>query len=654
MRLYFFIWGIVWILCACESKKRPVTTDPFSAEIPKKLLLSGPVTLNSGDCTAFAVKTVDALETEKATPLEMNVLLRSPLDSAFFSDLECSVAVTETKVAVNTSTTTLYFNSLVPGTLSLQASEKKERLLPNQISVIVLPVVDVTISNGPTYNFGSAYLGTILEKTFTVSNGGKNVAASLTASALSTPFAFKGGTYPGTGGTCATSLNASHECSLVLTFTPTSLGSSATSIVLNYSDGVTLRSASRPLVGEGVTSGSLDSTFGQSGKVTTAGASSEDRAMSVVVEPGGKVVIAGSSIRSSTSYDTALVKYNIEGHLDTSFGSGGIAIHSLLGTEDRALGLVRRSDGKFVTGGYGYVSGNYDYLVARFNTDGSLDTSFGTGGKTTTAVGTSHDYGFAISQFPNGRLVMGGYSYDSTASRYNMAVVKYLEDGAVDSAFGTAGKATVSVGSGSSYCFAVLIVAGNRIVCVGHASVAGSDIAVVKFNSDGSLDTSFGSSGKVTIDINSSTDYGYGAAVQSDGKILITGSAGFGGRSYFAAVRLNTDGSLDSSFDFDGKLYYALGPNLDEARSVQVQSNGRIILAGHSYNGLDYDFSVTRLFTDGAMDTSFGSSGKLITPMGSGNDRIFASAIDDFGRIVTVGDTLVGSTLDFALARYLP
>lgn len=647
---------VIVLTLSCESRKRPgdSPTIPQLGDVPTRLFIQGPTTLNSAECIGFTLKTVDNLGAEKSTPVDISVVLSVLGESEFFLDSECSIQTGTVVVKGGSYSLPIYFRSLSVGDLTLRAVDANSKLGSADWKVTVLPVVDIIISNGPTYSFGSAYLGTTLEKTFTVSNSGDNPALSLGASALAVPFAFKDGQYPGTGGTCASTLSPGGRCSVVLAFTPQMLGQFSQSLVINFNDGVVNQSTSRALRGEGVTSGSLDAGFGQSGKVVTPGGNSEDRAMAVVMEPGGKVVIAGSSIRSGTSYDTTLVRYNGDGSLDPTFGIGGIAIQSLFATEDRALAIVRQSSGKWVIAGYALVGSTYDYLVARFNTDGTLDRTFGTDGKTTTSIGTSHDYAFAMARLSDDRIIVGGYSYDVATSRYNMALSKYTDDGVLDPSFGSSGKTTVSVGSGSSYCFGVVVQPSGKIIAVGYASVLSSDIAAVQFNADGTVDIAgFGTNGKTTIDINSSSDYGYAGALQSDGKILIAGSAHFGGGSDFAAVRLNADGTLDTSFDFDGKVYYAVGPSLDEARTVQ-QTNGRIVLAGSSYNGLDYDFSLLRLFSDGAMDTSFGSSGKLVTPVGAGSDRIFSSTIDSVGKIVVVGDSLSGSTLDFALAKYLP
>lgn len=642
------------IVVACEGRKRSGDSgsDPHSGDVPRALKLLGSASADAGECVAISLQTVDLNGVLKTSPVVVSVLL----STGFHSDSQCLLAISQTTIPSLTSSLMIYFKSTVTGSQVLSATDKTSRLLPAQFPILISPNVNLIISNEPAYNFGSAYVGTTLEKALSLTNSGPNPASAIAPAIpyLASPFGFKGSSFPGVGGTCANLLPGNSTCSLVVSFSPTALQGYSQSLSIGFSDGVQTKSVSRALLGEGVSSGSLDSSFGASGKVVTPGGVQEDRAMALLAESDGKIVIAGSSLRSGTSYDAALVRYNADGTLDPQFGVSGKAFHALFSSEDRALAVARQGDGKYVIAGYAFSGSTYDFVVARINTDGSLDSSFGSSGKTVVAIGSSHDYAFALAIDSGGRLVVGGYSLNTTTNKNNMAFVRLNSDGTIDTSFGTSGKTTISVGSGSSYCYGLSIQSDGKLIAVGNASVADSDVAVVRLSTDGSLDSTYGSGGKKTIDINSSSDVGYAVQLQSDGKAVIAGTASFGGGSDFAAVRLNTDGSPDTGFDFDGKTYIPIGPSLDDARGVALQSNGRIVIGGMAYNGMNYDFALTRLFSDGAVDTAFGTSGKLVTPIGAGSDRIFGLAIDAFGRIVSAGDTLVDSTLDFAVLRYLP
>ena len=168
----------------------------------------------------------------------------------------------------------------------------------------------------------------------------------------------------------------------------------------------------------------------------------------------------------------------------------------------------------------------------------------------------------------------------------------------------------------------------------------------------GDLDTSFDSDGKVTTEVGSTDDFARSVAIQSDGKIVAAGFSSNGSDWDFALVRYNTDGSLDTSFDTDGKVTTAIGSGDDHAVSVAIQSDGKIVAAGYSDNGSDNDFALVRYNTDGSLDASFDGDGKVTTAIGSDWDQAYSVAIQSDGKIVAAGYSYNGSNWDFALARY--
>lgn len=185
-----------------------------------------------------------------------------------------------------------------------------------------------------------------------------------------------------------------------------------------------------------------------------------------------------------------------------------------------------------------------------------------------------------------------------------------------------------------------------------HASAA---LTVTVRGTAGMVDTSF-AGGAFLAPVGSSEDYAYAMAVQPDGKLLVAGSSASNQGTRIAVVRWLRDGSLDASFGVDGKAIVAIGTRDDAARAIAVQPDGRIVVAGLSYQGTaDYDFALLRLMPDGTPDASFGDQGRVLTDFGGDSDRAFALALMPDGRIVAGGQTNVqrGSTgVDFALARY--
>ena len=276
---------------------------------------------------------------------------------------------------------------------------------------------------------------------------------------------------------------------------------------------------------------------------------------------------------------------------------------------------------------------------------GSLDSSFGSDGKVITVFGTSNESANSIAIQSNGKIVVAGSSSNGTNNEFT--VTRYNTDGSLDSSFDSDGKVTTTIGSNAD-AFSVAIQSDGKIVLAGNAIIGGRDeIAVARYNTDGSLDSSFDSDGKVTTTIGEA-DYAASVVVQSDGKIVVAGSSATGGDSNFALIRFNTDGSLDSSFD---PAVTPIGSANDEAYSVAIQSNGKIVVAGYSDNGAQRVFAVARYNTDGSLDSSFNSDGKVTTAIGSG-DFAFSVAIQSDGKIVVVGSSNNGSDDDFAILRY--
>ena len=188
----------------------------------------------------------------------------------------------------------------------------------------------------------------------------------------------------------------------------------------------------------------------------------------------------------------------------------------------------------------------------------------------------------------------------------DFALVRYNSDGTLDTSFSGDGKLTTAIGAGNDFGYSVTVQADGKILVAG-ASHNGSnyDFALVRYNSDGTLDTSFSGDGKLTTAIGASDDYGYSVTVQADGKILVAGYSANGSNNDFALVRYNSDGTLDTSFSGDGKLTTAIGAGHDEGYSVTVQADGKILVAGYSSNGSNDDFALVRYNSDGTLDTSF-------------------------------------------------
>jgi uncharacterized delta-60 repeat protein len=398
--------------------------------------------------------------------------------------------------------------------------------------------------------------------------------------------------------------------------------------------------------------GDLDTSFDTDGKVTTAIGAGNDFAYSIALQSDGKILVAGYSDNGSNN-DFAVVRYNANGSPDTSFGTDGKVTTAIGAQSDYAQSVALQSDGKIVVAGYSFIVGNYDFAVVRYNTNGSLDTSFGTDGKVTTAIGAGNDFAHSMALQSDGKIVVAGEIATGVGSD-NFAVVRYNTNGSLDTSFGTDGKVTTAIGAGSDLAYSMALQSDGKIVVVGSSgNIINYGFAVVRYNTDGSLDTSFDTDGKVTTAIGAIGDVAYSIDLQSDGKIVVAGTS-YNGSSYdFAVVRYNTDGSLDTSFDTDGKVTTAIGAIGDVAYSIDLQTDGKIVVAGTSYNGSNNDFAVVRYNTNGSLDTSFDTDGKVATAIGASSDSAYSIALQSDGKIVVAGGSYNGSNDDFAVVRYI-
>ena len=227
-------------------------------------------------------------------------------------------------------------------------------------------------------------------------------------------------------------------------------------------------------------------------------------------------------------------------------------------------------------------------------------------------------------------------------------------DGTLDASFGANGKVRTGFASGLYSATAVAIQADGKIVAVGgeYESRSHSRFALARYNSDGTLDASFGGDGKVTTDFSAGWDGAKGVAIQADGKIVVAGTAG---RTKFALARYSSDGTLDRTFGVNGKVRTDFTSGFDSAYGVAIQADGRIVVVGQAgsyYQQRDTKFALARYNSDGTLDATFGSDGKVMTRFTSGYESATGVAIQADGKIVAAGTA--GQNFDnrFALARY--
>jgi uncharacterized delta-60 repeat protein len=396
--------------------------------------------------------------------------------------------------------------------------------------------------------------------------------------------------------------------------------------------------------------GDLDPSWGGSGFVTTPFPGGYSFGNGVVAR--GNQVIAVGIASSQDAGDFALAAYTSDGSLDQTYGAGG-EVTTSFNDFDVATAAAYQGDDLVVAGYTLTNSADFDFAVARYNKDGSLDQSFGTGGKVTTDFGGSEDIADAVTIEGDKIIVAGG---TTSGGDENFALARYNKDGSLDQSFGTGGLVTTDFDGGFDAANSVKVME-NRVVAVGYANFRNdSNFALARYMDDGSLDPSFGSGGKVETDFNGGEDAAHSVDIRGE-TIVAVGSAERGPMTTnqdFAVAEYDKYGALDPRFGGNGKTTLDMGGD-DEADAGAIQYDGRVVAVGGTPDGQFGDhFAVARFLSDGSPDPSFGGgTGFTTTQIGVDSDA-YAVALGPDNRIVAAGyASLDGVNYEFAVARYL-
>ena len=409
--------------------------------------------------------------------------------------------------------------------------------------------------------------------------------------------------------------------------------------------------------------GDLDNTFGTGGIVITQfpGVGTNGSLINSVSIQGDGKIVAGGYVdlgSGSSNQDFALARYSTLGVPDGTFGASGLVTTDLGTADDEIYGVAIQGDGKIVAAGFSGVAAAQRFAVARYNTNGSLDTAgFGSpnGYVITDVSGASKESGAqAVAIQGDGKIVAAGYA--TIGTKFDFALVRYNTDGTLDGAFGTSGIVTTSFGGSLDQSFAVHIQADGQIIAAGRHGSSTVGFAAARYNAaDGSPDSGFGTSGKVTLDL-SSTDEAHGIDVGSGGSITIAGFSDVGDTAdEFAVLQYSSAGVLNTG-SFGSPNGYVLtafdGAGEGFAYALKIQGDGKIVVVG--FTGSTSTFAVARYNTDGTLDATFGTGGKVVTAIGTKDDEAFSVAIQGDGKIVVGGYSKdSGNIRRFALARYL-
>jgi uncharacterized delta-60 repeat protein len=388
----------------------------------------------------------------------------------------------------------------------------------------------------------------------------------------------------------------------------------------------------------------LDPTFGTKGIVTKGSSIMYDDwgIWSALLQPDGKIVV-------SLSNANHIIRFNADGSIDNSFGTHGFFADSVRYTDGTAvrkllIGYITiQSSGKIVAAG-GDNDKGIGFLF-RINTDGTLDTTFGTRGM---ALG---DGGVLLAQ-PDDKILSTTYY----SSDYYQRLSRYLPNGTIDSSFGIYGKVvnpSAKIGTGVD----MALMPDGRIVAMYDY------FGAARYMPDGSLDTTFNHTGMASIFSGFSSPYPHAIAVRPDGKVWVAGHGSWSATvAYFILARFNADGSIDTSFDPTGYKEYAWDTGAEnKCRDMLLQPDGKVVLGGRVMNSVTTknNFALLRIWPDGRTDSTFGDNGKRFTQVSGAVDRgdeLYKMLLQPDGKLIALGTTIVplssGTTLMAAMARY--
>jgi uncharacterized delta-60 repeat protein len=398
--------------------------------------------------------------------------------------------------------------------------------------------------------------------------------------------------------------------------------------------------------------GDLDKTFNRSGVITTPVGSVDvsGTGYGIAIQPDGKIVAVGIAQNSSTySSGFAVVRYTITGSLDLTFKDTGI-VTTPFGDSGLAYSVAIQPDGKIVAAGYSRdVFGEpFNFTVARYTISGDLDSTFNDSGIVTTPITNADGYGRGVALQSDGKIVVAGRSEYNSGDN-DFAVVRYTPTGTLDSTFNDTGIVTTPIGSGEDRGFGVELQSDGKIVVAGFSENGNGNtgFAVVRYTTTGTLDSTFNDTGIVTTPIGNFGDVAFPVAIQPDDKIVVAGAAD----DSFAVVRYTVSGSLDSTFNQGGIVTTTVSDN-QEGDGLALQSDGKIVVTGGSCNSSSYcTFTVLRYRDDGILDTTFNHTGVVTTPIGNApfGAWAFSTVIQPDDKILVVGV----SDGNFAVVRYL-
>ncbi len=400
----------------------------------------------------------------------------------------------------------------------------------------------------------------------------------------------------------------------------------------------------------------VDPFFGTGGIVATPVGAGNAVAQAVIALPDGKVVAAGFAFNGNNN-DFAVIRFHSNGAVDPSFDAAGAAKGAIMTpvgvSDDEAFAIAALPDGKFILAGQTYDGIRTSIAVVRFHDNGSVDTSFGDNGRVVVTPTSGNAIARSVAVASNGKIVVAGNGMNGT--NFDIVTLRLMADGGLDPTFDGDGVAITPIGTGNDYGYGVAVQPDGKVVAAGYFTdpMGLPDSVVIRYRADGVLDETFGEQGISRRAFSPDVDEALSLALAPDGKIVVAGCYRNEGQNDFLVARFLENGLPDPAFGEDGFTFVRFSTSHDLAMGVALQPDGKIVAAGFGNNGTNLDFAVARLQNDGSPDMSFGGDGSVMTMAGMSADIANGVAIAPDGGIIAVGRT-VGNVANFGVVRYHP
>lgn len=386
------------------------------------------------------------------------------------------------------------------------------------------------------------------------------------------------------------------------------------------------------------------SPFG-AGKVVTAVGAGTDVARAVALQPDGKVLLAGYCSNGANN-DFCLVRYLPNGTLDTSWNGTGSVMTAVGSLDDVGNAMVLQPDGKVLVAGACWNGTNNDICSARFLPNGALDTTWSGSGTLITPVGSSNSHAYGVILQPDGKVLLGGRC--AVGVNFQFCAVRYLPDGTIDATWNGSGKVITPISGTGDEANAIVLQPDGKVLLGGYCRNGVSEaFCAVRYLTNGTLDTTWNVTGKVLTPVGTGSANAYAMTLQPDGKVLLAGNCALD----FCAVRYLPNGTLDLTWNSTGKVITPMGAAGDYGDAIVLQPDGKVLLAGYCYNGPNTEFCSVRYLPHGVPDPTWNGTGTVFTAITVGTVAN-AMTLQPDGKLLLAGYCYTGVTTDFCAARY--